>query len=60
MKFLSFPVTSSNASPSFIAYDQVLFSQLAESLPLSVDSEIEFPFLFHITDPLYSLYVFII
>ena len=50
MKFISFPVLPSNASPSYVAYDGTLFSTLASALPLSVDSTLELPFVLHITD----------
>lgn len=50
-----FPSSSLNLSPSFIAYDEALLHQLSSSLPLSVDSSLEIPFLLYVTDTLYYI-----
>ena len=52
LKILSFPSLSSHIVPSFLAYDEAILYQLASSLPLSVDSSFEIPFLLYITDTL--------
>ena len=60
MKFISFPMLPSNTSPSYLAYDQALFSRFASSLPMRVNASLELPFILHFTDTMFTLFLFII
>ena len=60
MKFISFPMLPSNSSPSYLAYDESLFSQFVSSLPMRVNSSMELPFILHFTDTMFILCNFII
>ena len=56
LRFISFPAVPSNSSPSYLDYDESLFSQL----PMKVNSSFELTFILHFTDTMFLLHSFLI
>ena len=51
-RFISFPATSTNITPSYLLYHESAFQELASQLPFQPGSVIQIPFFVYVSDTL--------
>lgn len=54
-RFISFPVTATNVTPSYLLYHESAIQELASKLPFLPGSEVQIPFFVYVNDTLYRL-----